>query len=679
VIRSRESSTWIEQYGWTLLVLLSAAVLRFQNLTSIPPGLTHDEADHSLTAWQIASEGLREIYFTIGYGREPLYDYATAGLMSFLGPTILAARLVSAFAGLILIAAMIAWVKRAFGRPTALMTGAGLALGFWPVMSSRQALRSVLLTALFVLALLIFWLALENVLAVRKNGRFWKSFYKLWPFLMAGAVLGVTFYTYIPARALWIVFPALLLYWLIKKRDFFPPLWWRISLMLLIMLFVAAPLLFYLEANPAAETRIRQLAQPLYAAQDGDWSLLAGQVLGSLKLFFITGDSAWRYNIAGRPFLTPLFGILFVLGLLVSLWRVVTSKESAASLQGSASFLSLSWLLVGFAPVLITGPELSMTQAISVQPLIYLFPAMALAAGGAWATEYGGNTTRHLYNAGVILLFATLALVTLRDYFQIWANQPEVRVQYESTMIAAMDYLNEYGAGEADVSTITPGRYHSPALAKMTLHNEQVIPRWFDGRGSLLLPRDESAVLVVPGFTPLPDALQSYLDTAELIEILPLRESDLDRPLRIYRLNRQDLLDDWRTRLTPVEASFSDRLDLVGFDLTPQEASSGEVISLVTFWQAHKPLEEAVIFTHLLGEDGVPLAQDDRLDVPGDSWAPGDSFLQLHQLALPADIAPGTYSLVVGVYSLPDGQRLSLEGEASGADLYPLATIVVEP
>ena len=678
-MKSRESSTWIERYGWTLLILLSAAVLRFRDLTAIPPGLTHDEADHGLTAWQIASQGLREIYFTVGYGREPLYDYATAGLMSFLGPTIFAARLVAAFAGLILIAAMIAWVERAFGRSAALLTGAGLALGFWPVMSSRQALRSVLLPALFVLALLIFWLALENVLAERKDGRFWRSFYQLWPFIVAGAVLGATFYTYIPARVLWIVFPALLLYWLIKKRDFLPPLWWRTGLMLLIMILVAAPLLLYLQANPAAETRIRQLAQPLYAAQAGDWSLLAGQAMDNLKLFFITGDSAWRYNIAGRPFLTPLFGILFVLGLLVALWRAVTRKESAASLQGSASFLTLSWLLVGFAPVLITGPELSMTQAIAVQPLIYLFPAMALAAGGAWAARYGGNTTRYLYNAGVALLFATLALVTWRDYFQNWANQPEVRVQYESTMTAAMDYLNEFGAGEADVSTITPGRYHSPALAQMTLHNEQVTPRWFDGRGSLLLPREESAVLLVPGFTAIPDALQSYLETAELIETMPLRESDLDRPLRIYQPNRQDLLDDWRSRLMPVAASFNDTLDLLGFDLSSQVASPGEVVSLVTFWQVQKPLQGAVIFIHLLGEDGVPLAQDDRLDVPGDSWAPGDSFLQLHQLELPADIAPGTYSLVVGVYSLPDRQRLSLDGEASGTDLFPLATLVVEP
>ncbi len=678
-MRRRESWPWIERYGWPLLVLLSAAVLRFHDLTSIPAGMTHDEADHGLTAWQIASEGLREIYFTIGYGREPLYDYATAALMSFLGPNIFAARLVSVFAGLILIAAMMAWVKLAFGRPVSLMTGAGLALGFWPVMSSRQALRSVLLPALFVLAVLLFWLALQNVLSARKEGFFWRAAYRVLPFGSAGLVLGLTFYTYIPARALWLIFPALLLYWLFKKRDFIPRLCWRIGFMLLVMILVAAPLLLYLQSNPGAEVRIRQLAQPLYLAQQGDWQTLAASASGSLRLFFVEGDPAWRYNISGRPFLTPIFGILSGLGLLIALWRMAAANESAASLRGSASFLSLAWLVVGFAPVLITGSELSMTQAIAVQPLIYLFPAIALAAGGAWIAKHGQTTTRRLYRAGLFLLFATLALVTWRDYFYSWANNPEVRVQYESTMTAAMDYLNMVGDGEAAVSTITPGRYHSPALAAMSLDNDEVSLRWFDGRGGLLLPRDESAMLVVPGFTPVPESLESYLKTAELIETLPLRETDLDRPLRIYRLNREDLLDDWQEQLIPAEASFGDTLDLLGFDLSPQEASAGDTVSLITLWQARKPLEMAVIFTHLLGEDGVPVAQADRLDVPGYSWAPGDSFLQLHQIVLPADIGPGTYPLVVGVYSLPERQRLSLAGEESGADLYPLATLLVQP
>jgi hypothetical protein len=336
-------------------------------------------------------------------------------------------------------------------------------------------------------------------------------------------------------------------------------------------------------------------------------------------------------------------------------------------------------LVVGFAPVLITGPELSMTQAVAVQPLVYLFPALALASAGAWLARRTGRLPLLSYKAGVALLYCLLLGVTWRDYFQEWANHPQVRVQYESTLITAIDFLNEVGSGEALISTITPGRFHSPAVAAMTLTNENVDLSWFDGRGSLLLPTEELATMVIPGFTPLPTVLSDYLETAELVQTLPMRENDLDRPVQIYQLYRQEMLDDWHERLTPVDASFADAVKLIGFDLIPEEASPGQQVSLITMWQAQKPLDEAVFFTHLLGPDGAPLAQSDQLNVPGYSWSPGEIFLQLHQFILPADIQPGVYPLAVGVYTLPSGERLPLTADASGATLFPLTTLTVSP
>ena len=90
-----------------VLVLLVAATLRLVDLTDAPPGMTHDEADHGLTAWSIVN-GARGVYFPIGYGREPLYDYATALVMRGTGPSILAARLTSVYFSLLLIAAVYA-------------------------------------------------------------------------------------------------------------------------------------------------------------------------------------------------------------------------------------------------------------------------------------------------------------------------------------------------------------------------------------------------------------------------------------------------------------------------------------------------------------------------------------------------------------------------------------------
>ena len=43
--------------------------------------------------------------------------------------------------------------------------------------------------------------------------------------------------------------------------------------------------------------------------------------------------------------------------------------------------MALIWLALGFAPVLVTGPGLSSTQAIGALPVLYVFPALALVAG----------------------------------------------------------------------------------------------------------------------------------------------------------------------------------------------------------------------------------------------------------------------------------------------------------
>ena len=122
------------------------AVSLLSHSTTIPPGFTHDEAGHGHDAIAIA-HGARPLYETVGYGREPLYDYVVAMFMPFFGENYLTLRIVSALAGLLLIVVMHFWVRRAFDVPTAIATSAFLATSFWAAMVSRQALRSALLPA----------------------------------------------------------------------------------------------------------------------------------------------------------------------------------------------------------------------------------------------------------------------------------------------------------------------------------------------------------------------------------------------------------------------------------------------------------------------------------------------------------------------------------------------------
>ena len=247
------------RYNWLILVvLLAAALLRLAAINDLPPGLTHDEADHGIDAWGVVN-GIRPIYFTVGFGREPLYDYSTAVLMSFLGPSHLAGRLASVFISLIFIAATYAWVRQAFNGRIALLTAAGLAVGFWPLMTSRQALRSITLVAVLSLAAYFFWRGVGKVQQQIEIGdgvkRFAKSLYimRLGPilyFLAAGFFLGLSFYTYIPARVLWLAFPALLLFLLFIGRSLLARVWWQVGGMLIVAALIGLPLFQFLASNP---------------------------------------------------------------------------------------------------------------------------------------------------------------------------------------------------------------------------------------------------------------------------------------------------------------------------------------------------------------------------------------------------------------------------------------------
>ena len=93
---------------WLLLIMATAVFLRLHNLADAPPGLTHDEADHGITALSILNDGVRDLYFTVGHGREPLYDYVTAGMMRIVGQTYMAGRLTAALFSLIMLFAMFA-------------------------------------------------------------------------------------------------------------------------------------------------------------------------------------------------------------------------------------------------------------------------------------------------------------------------------------------------------------------------------------------------------------------------------------------------------------------------------------------------------------------------------------------------------------------------------------------
>ncbi len=193
-----------------------------------------------------------------------------------------------------------------------------------------------------------------------------------------------------------------------------------------------------------------------------------------------------------------------------------------------------------------------------------------------------------------------------------------------------------------------------PLWRHLTLHNQNVALSWFDGQNSLLLPDGETSTIIMPGFTPMNPALAPYFETAVLATTLPLRETDLDKPLTIYQLDSRAMREQWATQFTTIDPTpFGENALFLGYDLHTPIVKPGDVVSIATWWQAERPFADGVLFTQILGADRLPITQADYLDVPSDLWQAGDQFIQLHQMTVPAETPPGEYPVIIGLYSCP--------------------------
>jgi len=719
----------IKRLEWIALIviLLAAAFLRLYRLDALPPGLTHDEAGHAHDATAIAN-GARPIYQTVGYGREPLYDYLAAGLIALGIPAVTALRLLSALSGLITLLLTFVWARRAFDGPTALLAVALQAVSFWSLAVSRQALRSSLLPALFTAALYLFWRAMDcpspsllrgdrqipvpaehgsddplkaqksgNPYALRGDRQIPVSVKRgsddplqaragVWRLALFAVLLGATLYTYIPARALWVLFPTFLAYLVLYHRAVFR----RIAIPALVAigigLLLSAPLFLYLRANPGLEQRLEMLDEPLRALAAGDVSVVFKRAASCLAAFIMPGlgDDFLAYNIPGRPFLGPVTGSLFITGIVISLLRI----------RQPGYAMTLLWFAISIAPSLVTGAAASTTRSITALPATFLFPAIAAVTSARWIASRWGPQAAQIA-VGALAVFVSISGVwTVRDY-AAWANMPQVRAAYMHTLTQTAGYLDASPeAGIVALSTALPHAPHDPYVFEASLRRSDLPTRWFNGERALILPAAPTSRLIAPAVATL-DPYFAGLPGLAFRERVSMLPDDLNPYFEVYewtpQVTRQALLD--RAQGAPLDLALPVDLDgallLLGYDLRTPIIAPGEMVELITLWEVSDAArvrpqdlsnaeQELVFFTHALDAAGSIAGQDDRLDGPAWNWQTGDMVAQIHRFALPADTPQGTLGLAVGVYRRSDLTRLQVYVDGIAVDdLIRLASLEV--
>jgi uncharacterized membrane protein len=124
----------------------------------------------------------------------------------------------------------------------------------------------------------------------------------------------------------------------------------------------------------------------------------------------------------------------------------------------------------------------------------------------------------------------------------------------------------------------------------------------------------------------------------------------------------------------------------------PVAVAPGQQLPVLLYWQAARAAQQDYnIFLHLRDATGRTVAMGDGqptwfVQQPATTWQAGSDGLagvtDAHSIPVPADLAPGTYDLVVGWYDWQTGKRLArVEGAAGNrvGDEFVVGSVTVDP
>ncbi|MEL7436771.1 MAG: glycosyltransferase family 39 protein, partial [Chloroflexota bacterium] len=162
------------------LILLGSAFLRFYGLGAMAELLHGDEAYYGLDALSLVENPRLQVYFPANTGREGLWMWLLAPMFAGLGATPFALRVTSALVGILTIAACYRLGRESLGQQAGIWVALAMAVLYWHVQLSHIGLRVITLPLMGALAFAVLFRA-------HRLGRGW------W---LAGALVGITFYTY---------------------------------------------------------------------------------------------------------------------------------------------------------------------------------------------------------------------------------------------------------------------------------------------------------------------------------------------------------------------------------------------------------------------------------------------------------------------------------------------------
>jgi 4-amino-4-deoxy-L-arabinose transferase-like glycosyltransferase len=702
---------------WTLnfglwIILLAALFLRVYGLGDIPPGLHYDEAANAILAADIAEGKSHPIFIEAYTGKEVLFFYLASAFIRLLGSSAFSLRLTSALIGVLTVLITYQLAREMFAhqgaedsRWLALFSASLIATSYWHVTLSRYGFRAISQPLLQALTLWCLWRGL------RRGSRSWLA--------LSGLFFGATAYTYLASRVFPVILLLVFLCLLILEKGKLKRQFSQIAVFAVPATIVFAPLGFYFLTHPQAfSVRISQVS--LLNPQ-----LNQGNVLGTFwraaRLAFgmisLHGEPLWRFNIPGKPVFSWPLSFFLLLGLALSLVKLVRGRNG---LERTSHLLLLVWLLVMLLPSILAVKEVpSALRSVGLIPLVFLLPAQGLWIAIRWVTTQAVIASKAKQSPSrkekiassqkkllamtqaeqllrwlmrlipaavsksalpvfvVILVLGLSTLATFRDYFVFWAKAAPVYYDNDGDLVDAARYLNQLDTTDKEIF-VSSIHYRHPTMAFVARSYEQI--KWLVGQETVVFPTgtDKKALYIFPHSARLDETLLEDFFSSST----PIREAlgpDGEPAFTAYLFEPEQLPE--ISPQNPMSVNLGNTLEFLGYDVS---RITHHASRFTFYWRVLQPADrdDYSIFVHLVDQWGFRWGEEGIFDYPSAQWSPGDVIINRKEIDAEPGAPPGEYHVMLGVYSafldsrLP---RLDEEGKVAGTTISLGPVIVSKP
>lgn len=669
-----------------VLLTLLAFGLRVWEIDTVPPGGRDDELSNALVLAQKARDGDRELFYFESSGHEGLYHWLQGGSMAVFGRTFMGIRSISVLLGTLTVPLTYAVGSILFNRKTGLLAAALLAVTFWSLMYSRIGLRHVSVLVFTLPAFYCFWRGINGQRAVdsQRPSAFRLPPSSLRPFLLSGAFMGVGLYTYFAARGVPLIIGVFCVYLLLVAPQRFKQHGRNIALMFLVTGLIVIPLLLRLTDRPEAVYRVEEIAKPLTAAREGDFSIVADHVWRTLGMFHATGDDEFLYNIPFRPIFGPVLALIFWSGIALALlytvqtlWdRLRSFRNPQAAVRNAptphlaAAFL-LMWGMAGIAPAFFSIPAGSLGHNILAQPVTMIVLALPVAYGLDRLLQ---RRISPVWRRGIVALLAIAMVLTVaaRDlpaYFVEWPALGNTRFLYRADIDDVAGYVATHPElTDFALSSVLAGPWDRLAfevgLRSRASHSVPT-PRLYNPQRALMLTLSDEPATLFYGYPVVETVFDALIEppvaTAGGYQLSQI----VAQPLRLADLGC------FENGLCAVSAEYNPdahTLDLIWRVARPLQLPDTPLISYPPPPDTYDGPRLAV-YTHLRDAAGNVIGGDDGLWVDPYTLRPGDSFIQRHILLPPEPAA--VVSIAFGLYDPMTGVRIVTTDGADALEIQP--------